>query len=63
MTEDEQSLPRRVQDQTLSSARDFFGASLGRLKGQLRADRSQLEDLTELLRHEETRVRVKELIG
>ncbi len=62
MTEDEQSLARQVQDQTVGSARDFFGASLGRLKGQLLADRSQLEDLAEQLRQEEARARVQELV-
>lgn len=62
MTEDEQSLARRVQDQTVSSARDFFGGSLGRLKDQLRVDRSQLEGLTEQLWQEEARARVQELI-
>ncbi len=63
MTENEQSLARRVQDQTLVSARDFFGASLGRLKDQLGTDRSQLEDLAEQLRQEEARARVQELVG
>jgi hypothetical protein len=62
VTEDEQSLARRVQDQTVSSARDFFGASLGRLKDQLLADRSQLEDLAERLRQEEARARIQELV-
>ncbi len=62
MTEDAQNLTRRVQDQTVDSARDFFGASLGRLKDRLRDDRSQLEDLAEQLRQEEARARIQELV-
>lgn len=62
MTEDAQNLARRVQEQTVSSARGFFGASLGRLEDQLQGDRSQLEDLAEQLRQKEARARVRELI-
>src|SRR5918997_1126220 len=40
MTEDARDLARRVQDQTVDSARGFFGASLGRLKAGLRDERS-----------------------
>jgi len=62
MTEDAQDLARRVQDQTVDSARDFFGASLGRLKDRLRDDRSQLEDLAEQLQQEQVRARIQELV-
>jgi len=62
MTEDAQDLARRVQDQTVESAREFFGASLGRLKDRLREDRSQLEHLAEQLRQEGARAQVRELI-
>ena len=62
MTEDSQDLARRVRDQTVSSARDFFGRSLGRLESQLRDDHSQLEYLVEQLSQEEARARVQELI-
>ena len=57
MTEDAQNLARLlvqlVQDQTVDSARDFLGASLGWLKDRLRDVRSQLEYMTEQLRQEE----------
>ncbi len=62
MTEDARNLARRVQDQTVDSARGFFGASLGHLKYRLRNDRSQLEDLAEQLRQEEARARIQELV-
>lgn len=63
MTEDAQNdLARRVQEQTVESARDFFGASLARLKDRLRNDRSQLEYLAEQLRQEEARARIRELV-
>lgn len=62
MTEDSQDLARRVRDQTVSSARDFFGRSLGRIKGRLREDRSQLEYLVEQLRQEEARARAQGLV-
>ena len=62
MTEDARDLARRVQDQTVDSARGFFGASLGRLGDRLRDDRSQLEALAEQLRQEEARTRIQELI-
>ena len=63
MTEDAQDLARRVQDQTVDTAREFFGASLGRLKHRLRDDRSQLEYLAQQLRQEETRARIQELVN
>jgi hypothetical protein len=62
MTEDAQDLVLRVGNQTVNRARDFFGASLGRLKDRLRDDRSQLEDLAERLRQEEARTRIWELV-
>ena len=62
MTEDARNLARRVQDQTVDSARGFFGASLGRLKAGLRDERSQLEDLAEQIRQEEARARIQELV-
>lgn len=62
MTEDARDLARRVRDQTVDSARGFFGASLGRLKDGLRDDRSQLEALAEQLRQQEARARIQELV-
>jgi hypothetical protein len=66
MTEDVQNLARLlvqlVQDQTVDSARDFLGASLGWLKDRLRDVRSQLEYMTEQLRQEEAWARIQELV-
>ena len=66
MTEDAQNLARLlvqlVQDQTVDSARDFLGASLGWLKDRLRDVRSQLEYMTEQLRQEEAWARIQELV-
>jgi TIR domain len=42
------SLQQRIQQQVTQSAQDFFGDSLGRLKGQLQNDHAQLESLAEL---------------
>ncbi len=62
MTEDARNLARRVQEETVSSARGFLGTSLGRLRERLAGDRSQLEDLERQLVHEDTRARIRELI-
>jgi hypothetical protein len=62
MTEDARNLSRRVQDQTVDSARAFLGASLARLKDRLRDDRSQLKDLAEQLRQVDARARIQELV-
>lgn len=40
-----QDLSQQVQDQTVNSAQEFFGESLGRLKGQLQDERAQFESL------------------
>ena len=42
-----QTLQQRIQQQIMQSAQDFYGDSLGRLKGQLQNDRDQLESLME----------------
>jgi hypothetical protein len=51
-----------VQDQTVESARGFFGVSLARLKDRLRGDRSQLEYLAGHLREEGAQARIRELV-
>jgi hypothetical protein len=51
-----------VQDQTVESARGFFGVSLARLKDRLRDDRSQLEYLAGHLREEGAQARIRELV-
>ena len=63
MTEDAQNdLARRVQEQTVDSSREFFCASLARLKDRLRNDRAQLEYLAEQLRQEEAQARIRDLV-
>lgn len=62
MIKDSGNLARRVQEGTVSSARAFLGASLGRLRDGLAGDRSQLEDLERQLAHEDTRAHIRELI-
>jgi hypothetical protein len=40
MTEGVQNLTQQIQEQTLRTAQNFYGESLGRIKGQLQGDRS-----------------------
>jgi CCR4-NOT transcriptional regulation complex NOT5 subunit len=42
-----QNLQKQIEEQTMRSAQEFFGDSLGRIKGQLQNDRAQLESLAE----------------
>src|ERR687894_617287 len=42
-----QNLQQQIEEQTMKSAEEFFGDSLGRIKGQLQNDRAQLESLAE----------------
>ena len=42
-----QDLSQQVQEQTVNSAHEFFGESLGRLKSQLQDERTQFESLAE----------------
>lgn len=65
MFEDAQSLVSEVQEQTMNSARDFFGNSVGSLKSQLEDDRSQLQDLLDHLpdSQEDVRSQIQKLVG
>jgi len=57
-----QDLSQQVQEQTVNSAQDFFGESLGRLKGQLQSERAQFESLAEQLPDEEAQAQIQEMV-
>ncbi|MGB3681063.1 MAG: hypothetical protein WA990_01115 [Rubrobacteraceae bacterium] len=65
MPEDARSLIREVHEQTMSSARDFFGNSVGSLKNRLEKDRSQLQTLLDHLpeSQEDIRPQLQQLLG
>jgi pyruvate/2-oxoglutarate dehydrogenase complex dihydrolipoamide acyltransferase (E2) component len=56
-----QNLAQQVREQTVKSAQDFFGQSLGRIKSQLQNDRAQLESLAEQVPDEEAQVQIQEM--
>ena len=62
MSEGAQNLQQRIQQQTIQSAQDFYGESLGKLKSQLQNDRAQLESLAEQLPSEEAQAQIQELV-
>jgi hypothetical protein len=49
MTEQAQNLVGQIQEQVQKSAEDFFGNSLGSIKNQLATQRSQLEEIMQML--------------
>jgi colicin import membrane protein len=49
MTEQGQNLAQQIQEQVQQSAEDFFGESLGAIKNQLATQRSQLQELVEMV--------------
>src|SRR5215208_816744 len=64
MTENVQNLQQQIQEQTVHSAQDFYGNSIGQLKGQLQNDRTQLESLLEQLPEdqEDARAQIQEMV-
>jgi uncharacterized protein YjbJ (UPF0337 family) len=64
VTEGAQNLNQAVREQTLKTAQDFYGDSLGSLKGQLEDDRSQLQDLLDQLpeSQQDARDRLREMV-
>ena len=56
-----QDLSQQIQEQTVSSAQDFFGESLGKLKGQLQSERAELESLVEQIPDEEAQAQIQEI--
>jgi pyruvate/2-oxoglutarate dehydrogenase complex dihydrolipoamide acyltransferase (E2) component len=57
-----QNLQQQIQQQTIQSAQDFYGESLGRLKSQLQNDRAQLKSLAEQMPSEEAQMQIQELV-
>ena len=57
-----QDLSQQIQEQTVSSAQDFFAESLGKLKGQLQSDRAELESLAEQIPDEEAQAQIQEMV-
>jgi Uncharacterized protein conserved in bacteria (DUF2188) len=53
-----QNLAQQIQEQTLRTAQNFYGESLGRIKSQLQGDRSQLESLAEQISQEEAQAQI-----
>ena len=49
MTEQGQNLAQQIQEQVQQSAEDFFGDSLGAIKNQLATQRSQLQEIVEMV--------------
>ena len=62
MSEGAQNLQQQIQQQTIQSAQDFYGESLGRLKSQLQSDRAQLESLAEQMPSVEAQAQIQELV-
>ena len=56
-----QNLVQQIQEQTIKSAQDFYGESLGRINSQLQGDRSQLESLAEQIPDEEAQAQIQEM--
>lgn len=63
MPEGQGNLQQRIQEQTVRSARDFCGDSLGWLESILRGDRAQLEDLVEQLPEGDEEARIRDMVG
>src|SRR5215218_4014225 len=61
VTEGVQNLTQQIQEQTVSTAQNFYGESLGRIKGQLQSDSSQLENLAEQVPREEAQAQIQEM--
>jgi uncharacterized protein YjbJ (UPF0337 family) len=64
VTEEAQNLNQAIREQTLKSAQDFYGDSLGLLKGHLEDGRGQLQDLLDQLpdSQEDTRARLEDMV-
>jgi uncharacterized protein YjbJ (UPF0337 family) len=65
VTEGAQDLNQAIREQTLKGAQDFYGGSLGSLKGQLEDDRSQLQELLDQLpdSQEDARAQLQEMVS
>lgn len=56
-----QNLVQQIREQTVKTAQDFYGESLGRIKSQLQNDRAQLESLAEQVPDEEAQAQIQEM--
>jgi type VI protein secretion system component VasK len=65
MTDQGQNLTQQIQEQVQKSAEDFFGNSLGSIKTQLATQRSQLEEIVQMLpeSQEEGRAQLEQLLS
>lgn len=63
MPEGQSNLRQRIQEQTVRSARDFYGDSLGWLEDILQGDRAQLEDLAEQFPESDAEARIRDMVG
>jgi hypothetical protein len=61
VSEGAQNLQQQIQQQTIHSAKDFYGDSLGRAKAQLQDARTQLESLAEQIPQEEAQAQIQEM--
>lgn len=57
-----ENLWQQIQEQIIQSAQNFHTDALGRLKGQLRGDRAQLEDLAGQLPQGDARARIQGML-
>ena len=56
-----QNLVQQIQEQTIKSAQNFYGESVGRINSQLQGNRSQLESLGEQIPDEEAQAQIQEM--
>ena len=65
MTEQGQDLRQRIEEQVQQTAEDFFGESMGSIKTQLANQRSQLQEIVEMLpeSQESGRAQLEQLLG
>ena len=60
MSEGTQNTQQQTQDQYLQEAQEYFGQSMGRIKGRMQSDSAQLEGLMQQL-PEESQAQVQEM--
>ena len=60
MSEGTQNLQQQTQDQYLQEAQNFFGQSMGRIKGRMQSDSAQLESLMQQL-PDEAQAQIQEM--
>ena len=60
MSEGTQNLQQQTQDQYLQDAQEYFGQSMGRIKGRMQSDSAQLESVMQQL-PEESQALIQEM--